>query len=1453
MHKTSHLRLLRCLILAGAALFSSHAFCWHPESNLVLSRDEAEWRRSHPIIRVGVFAGDHMPFEAWRGGQPDGMAVDYARMLAGRAGMQLEFHPYANWNTASLGSDPAARFDLLLTQPVRPDRMGRFLMLRPYAFTAPAVIMRSSVRTKVGKVDLSRATIVVERRFSIQAREVQAELPEARLVFADQADDAMSMVASGAVDAYVVPTWVRARALVSRRPTPDLMLRGDIQLPVYGIAPAVRRDLPLLAQILKRSESSISVRELDELRARWGADDASRLAVSRKKFSKQESGVLQSLSVLRIGYEVDRYPYSFNNNVGQFDGIAADYLRILQTELDLKLQFVPAKDWTDLQRMVTAGRVDVIVAGTSNDFSPEVVRFSQPYEYFPEVIVTRLRGPAVVSATDLAGQVVAVRSETGVVELLRAQFEDSHIVPVPSNEAGLELVDQGRAAAFVGTLPAIDALIRNRYAGQLHIVGPAGFDQDLAFGVRTDYERLLPLFDDVLASMQERDKQAIRARWLTSQYQYGVSLRWVAAITAGAILVLGTILFAYFRLRSAVRAQQVAERGLANQLAFQQALLETIPYAVFVKDSEGKYLAVNRAYECQVGSPRSDLLGRTMVETRHLPLHDIDDLFAIENSVMAKGESIRRELRLPDATNGHLRTMILWMHPFRESMLHGVSLLGTLVDVTEIREAEARARTSEQRLTDITSAMPGTVFQIRQDHNQRVEFTYLAGDVEGLLGTHADRLLGDQAHFLAKVHEDDRPAFVEALYRSYHEMKPWGPLDMRFQVREDWRWLRAEGGQPRALPDYGVEWSGYWIDTTQAHLQAEALLVAKAQAEAAASAKSAFLATMSHEIRTPMAGVLGLVELMGRTPLDREQKQMLDMANDSAQAMLQILDDILDYSRIEAGRLSITHAAFDPRTLLDSVAGLFSAKVREKSLKLYLVSDWRVAGQLMGDSVRIRQILTNLISNAVKFTEQGSITVTMSLVDHKRTNQVISFAVEDTGIGIERESLKRLFQPFVQAEQSTTRRFGGTGLGLAISRRLASLMGGDLVLESTPHLGTRATFALSFEVAEPLLASDQTNGRLVWLGCGNPKRVPELSNSLSALGFTVIESIDGSCVGEFDDLALIVVDADVAEAYKVREANVPVILIDESLAGSQMEVTSDGVLLACNPVLWHVLGDACMTAMGRREVTVPMSAPLPDHGWKGMILVAEDHPTNRAVIARQLEAMGYDYSLVEDGQQALDAMAAIDFDLLITDCHMPYLDGYALTRRIRGRESREGHLPIIALSASALPEQVQRCVDAGMDAFLAKPVQFEQLKEKLEHFLPRSVGCYALFEQSVGAPPEAEDLDKPSQMMALSQASNPIAQLCRDFGSQKAGRDLARQLILTTHEDLKMLSALPFSAGQARRDLLHRIEGALRIVKLPEVEPMVPVLFQDSSAREDQIRKRLMRLEGFLSSYEADH
>ncbi|GAA5066850.1 ATP-binding protein [Lysobacter panacisoli] len=1423
--------VLGALFLLMAHIATAQTYPAAAQRTLALSPSEEAWRQAHPVLQVGVFAGDHMPLETWHGGQPEGLGVDYLRLLAGRAGLQLEFHPYTDWGAMAFGPEPIP-YDLLLAQPISSQRLEHFHLLRPFVSGYPVLVARKGDLQIRSVDDLANARVVLERRFRQGAVEFDRRYPDATLLFADDGRQALEMVARGEADAYIGLIASRTAALLSRRPTADLVMIDMLDSPRIDIAPAVRRDRNELTAILRKAESTISDDEVARLRSRWGAADerpqsaravAGASAAPRPTLTAKEQAWLATLPVLKIGYEIDRYPYSFADGQGEFDGLAADYVRLLQKRTGLRLQLIPADDWNSLQRMVLAHEVDLIAVGSPNDLDSREMGFSQPYEYFPEVIVARLQGPPIAGPQDLAGKVVAVRDEIGLIARLRALLPKARLHPVGSNEVGLGLVADGNADAYIGTLPAIDALIRNRYAAELRVVGPAGLDVELAMGVRREHDALLPVIDRVFGGLGEGERQAIRARWLTTAYVYGLPWRWVIAGTIVTLLVLGAIGLAYMRLRRASEARAKAELALEAQLGFQQALLETIPYAVFVKDQDGRYLAVNRAYETMFACTRSDLLGRTLIENWHLHCDDLEGLHEEDMALLRSGESARRELVVhPDHAHAETRHTILWLQPFRLED-DSSRLLGTIVDVSDIKNAEARARASEQRLSDITQAMPGTVYQFQVDARGYRRFSYLGGDVMGMLGVSAGELLRDEAVGFARVHPDDQGPLRQTIERAASELKPLPAFDFRVLVGERWRWLRTEGGAPRPLPGGGAEWSGYWVDTTQAHEQAQALSDAKVQAESATAAKSIFLASMSHEIRTPMTGVLGMVELLSHTPLDAEQSGMAIMARDSAKALLQILDDILDYSRIESGRLVIEDAEFDLRELVDSIAGLFAARAREGQLRFYSIQDWRLAGAFRGDATRIRQVVTNLLSNALKFTEHGHVVLHTRLLGETGDEQHVRIEVVDTGIGIAPENLARLFQAFTQAEASTTRRFGGTGLGLSISRRLAEMMGGTLHLESTPQVGTLAAFDIRLPVAGPLRTVTEFEGRSVVVCVHDELRAQEISNGLSSFGFSVME-MEASDLADVaaDEADLFVVDVDIdAPCLSLG----PCLRVASNADTHPPASAAQARVLRGNPETMRHLLESCRLALGLPAHATASMQPVVAR-QHARILVAEDHPVNRAVIARQLERLGYAHTLVEHGKAALAELQRAHYDLLITDCHMPVMDGYVLTRRVRETEGNGARLPIIALSASASPEQVHRCREAGMDDFLAKPIQIDALATKLSALLSTSVTESVYVESSR---PQAE-LDR---LLAV-------------YGSRDDVKRMLEDLVAISRQELDELDRLLAGNDEVKqRELLHRIEGALTLIVS---DAGTDTDDSDPHQRRDAIADKLRRVEAIVSA-----
>jgi|GEM_PF-1641234 len=555
--------------------------------------------------------------------------------------------------------------------------------------------------------------------------------------------------------------------------------------------------------------------------------------------------------------------------------------------------------------------------------------------------------------------------------------------------------------------------------------------------------------------------------------------------------------------------------------------------------------------------------------------------------------------------------------------------------------------------------------------------------------------------------------------------------------------------------------------------QAEELRIARDQAEEATRAKSSFLAVMSHEIRTPMNGVTAMAEMLDQTDLTDDQHGMTSVIRASAQALLTIINDILDFSKIEAGKLEIESTPLSLTDVVEEAAELVAGRAAEKTLRLTVDIDADVPDRLLGDPTRLRQILINLAGNAIKFTESGGVVLhVMTLRDASAafdgSRACLRFEVTDTGIGLTAEQQTRLFQPFQQADSSTSRRFGGTGLGLSICHKLCVMMGGDIGVDSCPGEGSTFWFELPF----PLLAPEPltpavaiSDARVVAIGFNGTAESHALAGILHTAGIgagaiTWIRGLDdpvaaiaaagsaslagpGSESGAGPRLVVIIHagdSGDTALAYgqhiieSALEPKPAVILAaPRALASTLAEADRIGLLCTVTlPLRRRRLWQAVAAALGRASLDQRGNTARDQDasGWEPppieeaiaagtLILVAEDNPINQTVIRRMLTQRGYAIEMAGNGVEALTLYQPGRYGLLLTDFHMPEMDGFALTHEIRCRE--QGYrlrLPIVALTADALPGTEQRCLDADMDGYLTKPIDSRLLAEALDRFLP---------------------------------------------------------------------------------------------------------------------------------------
>jgi signal transduction histidine kinase/CheY-like chemotaxis protein len=482
----------------------------------------------------------------------------------------------------------------------------------------------------------------------------------------------------------------------------------------------------------------------------------------------------------------------------------------------------------------------------------------------------------------------------------------------------------------------------------------------------------------------------------------------------------------------------------------------------------------------------------------------------------------------------------------------------------------------------------------------------------------------------------------------------------------------------------------------EARFARDSAIDAQRDAESANQAKSTFLATVSHEIRTPMNGVLGMIDVLERSPLSVEQREALGTVRYSASTLLRIIDDILDFSKIEAGRLDLESLEFSTVELIEGVAETLAPQAAAKGLKLAAYVAAGVPERVTGDPLRLQQILFNLLGNAIKFTETGSVRLSLETAG----GQALCIKVVDTGIGLSREQQSRLFQPFVQADSSTTRRFGGTGLGLSIVRRLAEAMQGGVDVLSEP--GEGATFMVTIRLGEASRAAPRA----------------ELALQGLRLGLALPDADEARAIARYlEDAGARVVLADPGAGF----TGIHIDGLASDLPLSDGPATPDAAAAAGLPRPWR--RDALIRAVARAAGRTPVVAAAPvaraAARLNGRVLVVDDNSVNRKILARQLELAGASTDSAAGGEEALELWRKGGYDLVLADLQMPTMDGFELARRIRQSEAaeRRARTPILAVTASALEEQEQKSRAAGMDGFITKPIGIEQLKATLDVWL----------------------------------------------------------------------------------------------------------------------------------------
>jgi polar amino acid transport system substrate-binding protein len=1390
---------------------------------------------------------DWAPFNFSENGIPRGFSIDLINLLSQKAGFNVRFVSGAAWDEY-LEMVKAGELDVMLNiakseerQPFLEFTVSSYVSIARTLYTRDGIPLVSSIEDLYGK------RFAVPKGFYFH--DILKKFPKIEILEVENTTQAILAVSAGRADALfdLMPV---VKYLTDRLQITNLKVGGTLGMAYEDPTPlffAVGKDQKILAGILDKAMTLLSDEEIRNLRAKWVGEEDSLAGVAPEAIqphgrkvslsTKMKQWLAANPGPLKIGNELDWPPFDFVEN-GQPKGYSIDIVRLAAEKLGIAIEFVNGFSWAELVEMFQQGTLDVLPCIYDTEERRKTMVFTKEYATNPSVLIVKKDSTDILELADLVDRKIAAIEGFATTKALEKRHPRIKRILVKNTLEGLQKVSFGEADAFIESLGVVSYIMDKHFIPDIKIIGDSKLktpvETKLHMAVLKDNEILRDILQKGLDAITAEELQEIRTRWMPISISFlkpderleltDANRKWLVQhpdIRIGDDFT---------------RPPFVFEDDKGNFSGISAGYLAAISERLGINIIPVRGLTRPQVIE-QVKSGGVDLLPavvRTAEREKFLNFTKPFIAFPIVVATLKKGRfvdslSALKGLRI-GVVKGHLpHNLLATEHPDLE--------LTTFANL-----AEGLVSLDDQKVDAFVDNLGSIIYQIDKQELENIKIAAPTDyRYELSIGVRKDwpelvRLL-DKA--LDTIDDKERAAIKNT----------WMALEVKFglDIQTILTWAVPIGISVVMIIIIGFIWNRRLSDEVIERMRAEK------KAEEATKAKSEFLANMSHEIRTPMNAIIGMAHLALKTDLTAKQYDYLKKVDSSAKSLLGIINDILDFSKIEAGKLDMESVDFQLEDTLDNIATLVGIKTQDKGLELLFKTDPAVPRALVGDPLRLGQILVNLSNNAVKFTETGEIIVSTELVKKDEDQVTLKFSVQDTGIGMTAEQAAKLFQPFVQADSSTTRKYGGTGLGLTISKRLVEMMGGEIWVESEQGRGSTFIFTANFGLGKEMAKrrfkpSSDLRGIKVLVVDDNATSREIFQEMLESFSFEVtLAASAGEGLAELEKASerepfeLVIMDwkmpgMDGIEASKLikrhqRLSKIPAIILVTAYSREEVmqqagEVGLEGFLL--KPVSPSMLFDATMQAFGEALPGVSPGTPrkaleveVLENIRGAHVLLVEDNEINRQVAKEILEGAGLKVDLANDGQEGVNAVKGKSYDVVLMDIQMPIMDGYTATREIRNLKSEIRNVPIIAMTAHAMAGDEEKSLAAGMNDHVAKPIDPDKLFSTLQKWIKPS--GKRVHVQKSGVAFEQSESDKAVAAEDELPESLPGFDLADGLKRLQGNKRLYRKLLLSFASDYNTVAneihqALDAGDFDQARSLVHNLKGLAGNLAATEVQ-----------------------------------